>query len=231
MRPTKLLIFGSRKVGTPLMLASLSIALDFPVRILVWEGDQGKAWVSYNRPKYLKERQDLPHDLRQTWQPKPQSRATRRSRVLVVCWAIWRSGCSCRGRGRASTSVPMGMVSRRESLKCRPLVSPRLGVFKRGCSAKNGCICESSSDNLQSDRKPVSCKTAGDRCRGLPSEVPRISKRQPVWKRREWAGRASHSFGSAPARGERRYWQSGREQQFKPFKELSCRVPERRPSG
>lgn len=79
MRPTKLLIFGSRKAGTPLMLASLSIALDFPVRILVWEGDQGKAWVSYNRPKYLKERQDLPQDLRQTWQPKPQSRATRRS--------------------------------------------------------------------------------------------------------------------------------------------------------
>lgn len=46
MRPTKLLIFGSPKAGTPLMLASLSIALDLPVRILVWEGDQGKAWVS-----------------------------------------------------------------------------------------------------------------------------------------------------------------------------------------
>ena len=43
MRPTKLLIFGSPKAGTPLMLAAPSIALDLPLKILVWEDSQGKA--------------------------------------------------------------------------------------------------------------------------------------------------------------------------------------------
>jgi uncharacterized protein (DUF302 family) len=65
MRPTKLLIFGSPKAGTPLMLASPSIAIDLPLKILVWEDGQGKVWVSYNRPEYLKERHDLPQDLLQ----------------------------------------------------------------------------------------------------------------------------------------------------------------------
>lgn len=65
MRPTKLLIFGSPKAGTPLMVASPSIAIDLPLKILVWEDGQGKVWVSYNRPEYLKERHDLPQDLLQ----------------------------------------------------------------------------------------------------------------------------------------------------------------------
>lgn len=63
MPPTKLLIFGSPKAGTPLMLASPSIAIDLPLKILVWEDDQGKVWVSYNSPDYLKERHALPSDL------------------------------------------------------------------------------------------------------------------------------------------------------------------------
>ena len=50
MRPTKLLIFGNPKGGTPLMLAAPSIAIDLPLKILVWEDDQGKVWVSYNTP-------------------------------------------------------------------------------------------------------------------------------------------------------------------------------------
>jgi uncharacterized protein (DUF302 family) len=50
MRPTKLLIFGNPKGGTPLMLAAPSIAIDLPLKFLVWEDDQGKAWVSYNTP-------------------------------------------------------------------------------------------------------------------------------------------------------------------------------------
>jgi uncharacterized protein (DUF302 family) len=63
MRPTKLLIFGSPKAGTPLMLAAPSIAIDLPLKILVWEDAQGKVWLSYNSPEYLKERHDLPQDL------------------------------------------------------------------------------------------------------------------------------------------------------------------------
>jgi uncharacterized protein (DUF302 family) len=65
MRPTKLLIFGSPKAGTPLMLAAPSVAIDLPLKILVWEDGQGKVWVSYNSPEYLKERHGLPPELLQ----------------------------------------------------------------------------------------------------------------------------------------------------------------------
>jgi uncharacterized protein (DUF302 family) len=63
MRPTKLLIFGNPKAGTPLMLAAPSIAIDLPLKILVWEDEQGKVWLSYNSPEYLAERHGLPPDL------------------------------------------------------------------------------------------------------------------------------------------------------------------------
>jgi uncharacterized protein (DUF302 family) len=63
MRPTRLLIFGNPKGGTPLMLAAPSIALDLPLKILIWEDDQGKVWVSYNTTEYLAERHDLPPHL------------------------------------------------------------------------------------------------------------------------------------------------------------------------
>ena len=63
MRPTKLLIFGSPKAGTPLMLAAPSVAIDLPLKILVWEDGEGKAWLSYSSPEYLGERHDLPREL------------------------------------------------------------------------------------------------------------------------------------------------------------------------
>lgn len=63
MPPTKLLIFGSPKAGTPLMLAAPSIANDLPLKILVWEDNRGKIWLSYNSPEYLQERHQLPADL------------------------------------------------------------------------------------------------------------------------------------------------------------------------
>jgi uncharacterized protein (DUF302 family) len=65
MPPTKLIIFGNPKGGTPPMLAAPSIALDLPLKILVWEDSQGKVWLSYNSPEYLKERHGLPQDLLQ----------------------------------------------------------------------------------------------------------------------------------------------------------------------
>jgi uncharacterized protein (DUF302 family) len=63
MPPTKLLIFGNPKGGTPLMLAVPSVALDLPLKILVSEDAQGKVWLSYNSPEYLKERYGLPANL------------------------------------------------------------------------------------------------------------------------------------------------------------------------
>jgi uncharacterized protein (DUF302 family) len=65
MPPTKLLIFGSPKAGTPLMLAAPSIAIDLPLKILVWEGPNGKAWISYNSPMYLQQRHGVPQELLQ----------------------------------------------------------------------------------------------------------------------------------------------------------------------
>jgi uncharacterized protein (DUF302 family) len=63
MPPTKLLIFGNPKGGTPLMLAAPSAAIDLPLKILVAEDSQGKVWISYNSAEYLKERHGLPQDL------------------------------------------------------------------------------------------------------------------------------------------------------------------------
>jgi len=65
MRPTKLLIFGNPKGGTPVMLAAPSIAIDLPLKILIWEDGQGQVWLSYNSPVYLQERHGLPLDLLQ----------------------------------------------------------------------------------------------------------------------------------------------------------------------
>jgi uncharacterized protein (DUF302 family) len=65
MPPTRLLIFGNPKAGTPLMLAAPSIAIDLPLKLLVWEDGQGKAWISYNAPDYLAARHGLPAELLQ----------------------------------------------------------------------------------------------------------------------------------------------------------------------
>ena len=65
MRPTRLLIFGNPKAGTPVMLAAPSSAIDLPLKILIWEDAQGKVWVTYNSPIYLQERHNLPPELLQ----------------------------------------------------------------------------------------------------------------------------------------------------------------------
>jgi uncharacterized protein (DUF302 family) len=63
MLPTRLLIFGSPKGGTPLMIAAQSLAIDLPLKALVVEDAQGKVWVSYNNPEYLRDRHNVPPDL------------------------------------------------------------------------------------------------------------------------------------------------------------------------
>jgi uncharacterized protein (DUF302 family) len=65
MPPTKVLIFGNPKGGTPLMLAAPSIAIDLPLKILVAEGADGKVSISYNAPEYLQQRHNLPAELLQ----------------------------------------------------------------------------------------------------------------------------------------------------------------------
>jgi uncharacterized protein (DUF302 family) len=63
MPNTKLLIFGSPKAGTPVMLAAPSIAIDLPLKILVAEDGAGKVWVSYNSAQYLADRHGVPVEL------------------------------------------------------------------------------------------------------------------------------------------------------------------------
>src|SRR5271170_295202 len=65
MHPTKLLIFGNAKFGTPLMIASPTVAIDLPLKALVWEDAEGKVWLSYNSAAYLKQRHGVPDDLLQ----------------------------------------------------------------------------------------------------------------------------------------------------------------------
>jgi uncharacterized protein (DUF302 family) len=63
MPPTKLLIFGNPKGGTPLMIAAPSCAIDLPLKLLVAEDSSGKVWISYNSPDYLRARHNIPEDL------------------------------------------------------------------------------------------------------------------------------------------------------------------------
>ena len=63
MHPTQLIIFGSPKGGTPVMLASPTAAIDLPLKALVWEDAGGKVWLSYNSADYLKQRHNIPDEL------------------------------------------------------------------------------------------------------------------------------------------------------------------------
>jgi uncharacterized protein (DUF302 family) len=63
MRPTQLLIFGSPKGGTPLMVAAPRLAIDLPLKALAWQDEQGQVWLSYNTPEYLQERHGFPAEL------------------------------------------------------------------------------------------------------------------------------------------------------------------------
>ena len=63
MQEAKLLVFGSPEAGTPLMVASQLLALDLPLKVLVWRGHDGEVLVSYNATSYLARRHDIPEDL------------------------------------------------------------------------------------------------------------------------------------------------------------------------
>jgi uncharacterized protein (DUF302 family) len=60
MNPAQLLIFGSPKAGTPLMVAAPTLAIDLPLKALAWQDAGGKVWLSYNTPEYLKQRHNIP---------------------------------------------------------------------------------------------------------------------------------------------------------------------------
>jgi uncharacterized protein (DUF302 family) len=63
MPPTRLLIFGNPAAGTPLMLAAPGLAIDLPLKILVWEDREGATWLSWNSPEYLMKRYGIPEEM------------------------------------------------------------------------------------------------------------------------------------------------------------------------
>ncbi|HEY2121385.1 MAG TPA: DUF302 domain-containing protein [Candidatus Acidoferrum sp.] len=63
MHPTQLLIFGNPKGGTPLMLASPTLAVDLPWKALIWQDAGNKVWITYNSPEYLRQRHNIPPEL------------------------------------------------------------------------------------------------------------------------------------------------------------------------
>ena len=60
MLPSELLILGNPASGTPLMVAAPSLALDLPLKVLAWQDNAGRSWVSYNAPDYLQQRHGFP---------------------------------------------------------------------------------------------------------------------------------------------------------------------------
>jgi uncharacterized protein (DUF302 family) len=59
LRPTKLIIFGNARGGTPLMQSAQTTGIDLPLKALVWEDAAGKTWISYNEPRWIVQRHGI----------------------------------------------------------------------------------------------------------------------------------------------------------------------------
>jgi len=69
LRPTRLLVFGNPRAGTPLLAASPSAGIDLPLKVLIWEAADGSVTVGYNSPAWIGERHAVPQELRGRLQP------------------------------------------------------------------------------------------------------------------------------------------------------------------
>ena len=67
--PTRLLVFGNPRAGTPVIVAAPTSAVDLPLRVLVWEASDGTTLVGFNSPAFLADRHGLPNQLRANLQP------------------------------------------------------------------------------------------------------------------------------------------------------------------
>src|SRR5215831_11585917 len=56
LAPTKLIIFGNARGGTPLMQSVQTVGIDLPLKILVWQDTANKTWLSYNEPGWIAKR-------------------------------------------------------------------------------------------------------------------------------------------------------------------------------
>jgi len=67
MRPTQLLLFGNPRGGTPPMLAAPTLAIDLPLKALVWEDNQGNVWITHNSAEYLQRRHGFAREFLQNF--------------------------------------------------------------------------------------------------------------------------------------------------------------------
>ena len=56
LRPTEVLILGNPRADTPLMKVAQTIGIDLPLRVLVWQDEEGQTWLGYNDPRWLARR-------------------------------------------------------------------------------------------------------------------------------------------------------------------------------
>jgi uncharacterized protein (DUF302 family) len=69
MRPAVVILFGNPKAGTPLMVVRPTVAIDLPLKALVWQDEQGATWLTYNLPALLVRRHGLDEALAATLAP------------------------------------------------------------------------------------------------------------------------------------------------------------------
>jgi len=59
LRPTRVMLFGNPRAGTPLMQCSQTVGIDLPQKALIWQDENGEVWLAFNNPKYLGERHGI----------------------------------------------------------------------------------------------------------------------------------------------------------------------------
>ncbi|MGZ5864903.1 MAG: DUF302 domain-containing protein [Xanthobacteraceae bacterium] len=64
LRPTEVIIFGNARSGTPLMQSTQTLGIDLPLKMLVWQDEEGRTWISYNDPDWFSQRHNLANDSR-----------------------------------------------------------------------------------------------------------------------------------------------------------------------
>lgn len=69
LRPTRLLVFGNPRAGTPLLTVAPTVGIDLPLKVLIWEAADGTATVGYNSPAWIGVRHGVPEELRARLQP------------------------------------------------------------------------------------------------------------------------------------------------------------------
>ena len=122
MAPACLVIFGSPQAGTPLMRRAPTMAIDLPFKALVWEGDDGVAWLSYNDPEWLAQRHGLrdPDVPKQVWEYEEGAVAANRGNSLA------RSGHAV-----SATTDPIAVMSHALSEIAADALRPRRPVTLR----------------------------------------------------------------------------------------------------